>query len=76
MKLVIWLITSLKPDFCTALNMHNGTDNNYVLSHAQNTTAVQPNIFLKAIHLLLFKNKGRSPFPRAKKYQGQLQTPQ
>jgi len=50
MTVVISLITSLKSDICRALTMHNTTDNNYVPSHAQNTTAFQPNIFLKAIH--------------------------
>ena len=45
MTVVISLITSLKSDLCTALTMHNTNDNNCVLSHAQNTTAVQPNIY-------------------------------
>jgi len=45
MTVVISLITSLKSDLCTALTIHNTTDNNCILSHAQNTTAVQPNIY-------------------------------
>jgi hypothetical protein len=37
-------------------------------SHAQNTTALQPNVFLTGIHRTLVTNKGRSAFFRDKKY--------
>lgn len=37
-----------------------------IISDAQNTTALQPNVFLTRIHCLLVTNTGRSPFPCAK----------
>jgi hypothetical protein len=70
-------ITSLKSNLCTALTTRNTTENITVfISHAQNTTALQPNLFLTGIHQLLVTNKGPSPFLSAKNCQGQLQTPQ
>jgi len=47
-----------------------------MISHAQNTTALQPNGFLTGIHPLLVTCKGRQAFRRARHCQGQLQTPQ
>jgi hypothetical protein len=54
--------TSLKRNLCTALSKQNTTENNCIISHAQNTTALQPNVFLTGIHLLLVTSKGRSVF--------------
>jgi len=39
-------------------------------------TALQTNIFLNGIHPLQITKEGRSSFPRASHFQGQLQTPQ
>ena len=44
--------------------------------HAQNTTALQPNVFLIGIHRILVTNNGRSAFLSATHCQGQLHTPQ
>jgi hypothetical protein len=60
-------ITSLKSIF---LQSSNHTEH----SHAQNTTALQPNIYLTVILRLLVKNKGRAPFPSAHYCHIQLQT--
>ena len=50
---------------------------NSTISHAQNTTAFQPNLFLtRILRLLAHKNKSRSAFRRANHCQGQLQTSQ
>jgi hypothetical protein len=49
---------------------------NYITPHAQNTTALLPNIFLSGIHQLLVTYKKLSAFPGANNCQGQLQTPQ
>jgi hypothetical protein len=47
-----------------------------MLSHPKHSTALQPNVFLTEIHRLLLTSKGRSTFPSANNFQGQLQTPQ
>jgi len=39
-------------------------------------TALQPNIFLNGIHPLQVTKEGRSSFPSASQFQGQLKTPQ
>jgi len=44
----------------TTLTIHKTTENNSVISHAQNTTAHQPSVFLTVIYLLLVTNKARS----------------
>jgi hypothetical protein len=49
---------------------------NCVISSAQNTTALQLNVFLNVINQLLVTNKGVVVFRSANIYQGQLQTPQ
>ena len=46
------------------------------MSHAQNTTALELNVFLTGIHRLPITSKGRSLFLSADHFQGQLQTPQ
>ena len=38
-------ITRLKSNLCIALATHNTTENNYISSNAQNTTAFQPKVF-------------------------------
>ena len=50
--------------------------NNCTISHAQNTTALQPNVMLIGIHWLLVTNTGQSAFPGANNCQDQLQTQQ
>ena len=40
----VLFITSLKSSLCTALTVHNTTNNNCTNSHAQNTTAFQPTL--------------------------------
>jgi len=67
-------VTSLKSHLLTTHVEHY--KNNCITSHAENTTAVQPNAFLNEIHQLLFTNKGRLGFHSANICQGQLQTPQ
>ena len=67
-------ITSLQSNLNNALNTQNTTGNNCMISHAQNTTALQPNTFLAGIHRLLFTNKGRSAVFCANNFQGQVQT--
>jgi hypothetical protein len=47
-----------------------------LLSHAQNTTALQPDVFLNAIHRLVATNEKRSPFCSANYCQGHLRTAQ
>jgi len=49
---------------------------NCITSHAENTTAFQPNAFINEIHQLLLTNKGRSASHSGNICQGQLQTPQ
>jgi hypothetical protein len=71
--LSVSFITSLKSNLCTALSTHN---TNRIISHAQNTTARQLNVFLAGMHRLLVTNKGGSAFPSTNNCQGQLQTPQ
>jgi hypothetical protein len=54
------------------------TTKNYIISHAQNTTALHPNVFLTEVHVhrLLVTKTGASAFPSSNNCQGQLQTPQ
>ena len=58
-------ITSLQSILCSVLNTQNTTDNNGIISHAQNTTALQPDVFLITVYLSLFSDNGR-PFPNCK----------
>jgi hypothetical protein len=69
-------ITNLKPNLFTALNIQTTTENNCIISYAQNTTALQPNVFLTGTLRLLDTKNGRSTFFRDTHCQGQLQTPQ
>jgi hypothetical protein len=69
-------ITSLKSKLRTALSTQNTTEKNCIMSHAQNTTAVQVNILLTGVHRLLVTNKGLSALPSSNHCQGRLQTPQ
>ena len=46
------------------------------MSHTQNTAALELNVFFTGIHRLLATSKGRSLFPSADHFQGQLRTPQ
>jgi hypothetical protein len=70
------LITSLKPNLCTTVTTQNTAENKFIVSQAQNTTALRTNVFLTGIRRLLVINTGRSAFPRANRCQGQVQTPQ
>ena len=67
-----------KPEanLCTALTTQNTKKKDGTISHAQNTTALQPNAFLTGIHRILVTKKGRSAFLSANNCQSQLQTPQ
>ena len=69
-------IRNVKSSLCKVPTTQNTTENNCVFSHAQNTTVLQPGVFLNGIHLLLVTNKGRSTLPSTNNFQGQLQTPQ
>jgi hypothetical protein len=66
-------ITSMKSNSCRALTTQKIT---LIISHAQNTTAVQPNVFLTGKHWSRVTGKGGSAFHSANACQGQLQTPQ
>jgi hypothetical protein len=55
---------------------HNTPENKCSNSQAQDTIALQTNVFLTTAHRLLATNWGRSAFSSANKIQGQLQTPQ
>ena len=67
-------IMCLKSHLRTALTTQNTTKNKYIISHAQNTTALQRNVFLIVIDLLLVTRNGRSAFTSTNHFQGQLQT--
>jgi hypothetical protein len=56
-------ITNPKPVSCTAVNTQNTTKSNCVISHAQNTTALQLNVFLIGIHWLIITSKQEVGFP-------------
>ena len=53
-------VTSLQSDLCATLTTQNTKYNNYIISHAQNTTALQLTVFLTGIHRLPFTSKGLS----------------
>ena len=65
-------VEKLKSNLRTALTTHNATEYNWVILQAQNTTALQPIVFLTGIHRLLVTSKGRSASPSAYHCQGQL----
>ena len=69
-------VRSLKPNLCTAQTTQNTTQNNCIISNAQNTTALQPNVYLAANHRLLVTNKGQSACRKAHNCHRQLLTPQ
>jgi hypothetical protein len=69
-------ITSLKSHLCTPVTTYNTTQSNCIISHAQNTTAFQSNVFLSVMYGLVAKSKEHSASPNSNHYQGQLQTPQ
>jgi hypothetical protein len=52
----VLFVTSLKSNLRTALTTQNTTENNCIISHSQNTTALQPNVFLTGTHRLLVIN--------------------
>ena len=56
----ILFISSRKSNLCRTVTTQNTTESNCVMSHAQNTNALQPNVFLSGIHRLLATNEGRS----------------
>ena len=51
-------ITSQKANLCTVLLTQNTAENNCIISQAQNTTVLKPNVFLTGIHWLLVTNNG------------------
>lgn len=59
--------------FITSCN--NNTENNCIISHSQNKTALQFKVFLNGIHRLVVTNKRQSGFRSADHCQGQPQTP-
>lgn len=50
----------------TALTTQNTIENNRTISHAQNTAALQPNVFVTGRHRLLVTYNRQSAFPIAK----------
>jgi hypothetical protein len=69
-------ITSLKLHLCTALSTLNYTENNCIISHAQNTTAFRPSEFLSLIRPYLVTNKVRSHLHSAYHCEGHMQSAQ
>ena len=69
-------VRSLNSNLCTGLTTQKTKENNYITSHTQNTTALQPNIFSTAVYRLVVTHKGRFAFYSANHCQGQLKTPQ
>jgi hypothetical protein len=65
-----FVCNSLKAHLCTALTTQNTTTNNCIILHAQNTTALKPNVFLTGIASVIGHKQRTVPC------QGQLQTPQ
>jgi hypothetical protein len=69
--LVVSFLTSLKSSLYTALSIQNTTENNCIISHAQNTTTLQPNVFLNWNEWVAGHNQGavaflkRKPLPRS-----------
>ena len=63
---VFWFITRLMSNLCTALTTCNIIKYNRIISHAQNTTELQPNALVTGLHRLLLTNKGRSSFASTK----------
>ena len=76
MLFVRYFVYNRPKSICTALTTRTTTDNNCIISHAQDTTTLQPNVFLTGIYWALGNNKELSAFPSADHSQGQLQTPQ
>ena len=60
-------IARINPNLCKTLRTQYKTENNCINSQAQNTTALQPNVFLTGIRQLMVTS--------ANYCQGQLQTP-
>jgi len=71
----ISFVTYLKSILCAAPTSPSNTENNCIISHSKNTTAIQPNVFLTGIHRLFVTSNRRSSIPRANTCQSQLQTP-
>jgi len=63
LMLHVSLTTSLKPRLRTAQTTQNTIENNCTISQAQNTTALQPNVFLTGIHRLMVRDNRRPAFP-------------
>jgi len=56
---VFRFMKSLEQSLCTAQPTQHTTENNTcIISHAQNTTELKPNVFLTGIQRLLFTNNG------------------
>jgi hypothetical protein len=60
----------------SSITTQNITENNCIISLAQNTNELQLKVYLAGTYRLLVTNKGLSAFPCTNKCQGQLQTPQ
>jgi hypothetical protein len=71
----VFLITSKKSNFCTILSKLDTTKHNCVISHAQNATQFQANIFLNGTQGILVTNKGDSAFCSSNHCQCPLFTP-
>ena len=63
---VFSFITRLNSNLCTALTTCNAIQYNSIISHAQNTTTLQPNVLVTGLHRLLVTNKGRSALASTK----------
>jgi hypothetical protein len=61
--LEVLFITTLKSNLCTTLNTANVTQINCIISHAQNTTALQFTIFSIRTLRLLITNKYSQLYP-------------
>jgi len=74
--LVVLFTASLKPGWYTALTTQNTTENNCILSHAQNATVYPLNLCCTGIFQLLVMGKGWSAFPSIHHCSSELQISQ
>jgi len=74
--LVVSFITSLKWNVCTALTTWSTAVNNCIILHAQDTPALETDVFWTGIRQSPFTSEGQSIFRNAGHCQGQIKTSQ
>lgn len=71
-----FLVTRISSNLCRTLTAPDTTEKICIISHAQSSLALPPNVFLTGTHWLLVASKGWLTFPSTNHCQGQLQVPQ